>query len=205
MGEFGADVGTHAFSDVAFIEDDNRNIAVFTSILNNFVVLVDLNDLKDATESSPVSISGVTVDLFETEQDVSVEHDIRGINIRKVRWARGTEYVWVDSAVTEQVHVIRLGDSITESSVVRTISDIELTRQMLWVHNFEEDYLNEQQMEIDERMQLMEDGGDDTSTLAIVGVVLGAVALLIGLVNLVISQKPVVDPKKKSPVAVSEQ
>jgi hypothetical protein len=189
--EFGADVGTHAFSDVAFIEDDNRNIAVFTSILNNFVVLVDLNDLKDATESSPVSVSGVNVDLFETEQDVSVEHDVRGINIRKVRWARGTEYVWVDSAVTEQVHVIRLGDSINESSVVRTISDIELTRQMLWVHNLEEDHLNERQKEITERLQAIENGDSNDNALAVVGVVLGAAALVVALANLLVGKKDV--------------
>lgn len=38
--EFGADFGTDAFSDVAFIEDESRNIAIFTSILNYYIVLV---------------------------------------------------------------------------------------------------------------------------------------------------------------------
>mmetsp|Transcript_35347 Transcript_35347/g.39420 ORF Transcript_35347/g.39420 Transcript_35347/m.39420 type:complete len:597 (-) Transcript_35347:115-1905(-) len=204
--EFGADIGTHAFSDVEFIEDENRNIAVFTSILNNFVVLVDLNDLNDATDSSPVTISGSNVDLFETEQDdVSVEYDIRGINIRKVRWARGTNYVWIDSAVTEQVHVIDIGKNIKNAKVVRTIGDIELTRQMLWVHNFEEDSLHAQQKEIDERLQTFEnrsdDNNDNTNTLAIVGVILGVVALVIGLANLLVGRKDADHKKNQAPVS----
>ena len=192
--DFGADVGTHAFSDVEFIEDGNRNIAVFTSTLNNHVVLVDLSELDDASASNQVSISGVDVDLFETEQDVSVEHDVRGISSRKVRWARGTNYVWIDSAVTGQVHVIDLGASLTDAKVLRTISGIEMTRQMIWVHNFEEDYLNQKEEELEERFQAADDG--TYKILAIVGVALGGLALIVSLVNLVTGKKDTNDTKE---------
>jgi hypothetical protein len=138
--DFGADVGKHAFSDVSFVEGDDRNIAIFTSTLNNHVVLVDMTDFDSATATSPASVDGVDLELFAEQRDeISVGHDVRGITIRQILWATGTDYVWVSSPATAQVHVIELGNTLQDARVVRTLDNIDNTRHFLWVHNFEQD------------------------------------------------------------------
>lgn len=137
---FGADMGTHALSDISFVEGDGRNIAVFTSTLNNHVVLADLSGFDSATETNPHSTDGVDLELFETSQaEISIRHDIRGISIRQVTWATDTDYVWVSSPATKQVHVIELGAAIEDARVLRTLDDIDMTRHFLWVRQNDDD------------------------------------------------------------------
>jgi len=195
--DFGADVGEHAFSDVDFIEGDGRNIAIFTSTRNNHVVLVDMSHFDTATAAKPASVYGVDLELFEIEQeDISVTHDIRGINIRQIRWALGTDYVWVSSPLTQQVHVIELGETLDDAKVVRTLDDIDSARHFLWVHNFEEDALmiqSERDAEKDTtvygRIDSVNNSTDTAKTLGIVGIVLGGLALVVSIFNLVNSKK----------------
>jgi len=186
--DFAADSGTHALSDISFIEDDDRNIAVFTSTLNNHVVLVDMGEFDDATADSPVAVDGVDVDLFEEPQEsIGVEHDIRGINIRKVRWAEGTPYVWVDSQATDQLHVIKLGKTISDAKTIKTIDNVAKTRQMLWVHNYELDAMTVTEAARLGHLNEIEETSDD-EVLAIVGIALAAAALLLGIFNLIMSK-----------------
>jgi len=195
--DFGADVGQHAFSDVDFMEGDNRNIAIFTSTLNNHVVLVDMSDFDNATAANPASVNGVDLDLFETEQeDISVKHDIRGINIRQIRWAVGTDYVWVSSPLTEQVHVIKLGETLDDAKVVRTLDEIDNSRHFLWVHNFEEDALmiqsernKEKAAVVSESIGLLNNNTETAKTFGIIGIVLSCLALFISIFNLANSRK----------------
>ena len=139
-----------------------------------------MSDFDTATAANPVSVDCVDLELFETEQkDISVKHDIRGINIRQIRWAIGTDYVWVSSPMTEQVHVIKLGETLDDAEVVRTLDGIDATRHFLWVHNFEEDALTIQSGSLN----------NDTETAKTFGIVLGCLALVVSLFNLTISKK----------------
>lgn len=139
---FGADEGTHALSDISFIEGDGRNIAVFTSTLNNYVVFANLAGFDAATPDEPHTTAGVPLELFdEPLEEISIRHDIRGISIRQVTWAAGTDYVWVSSPGTAQVHVIKLGPGVEDARVIKTLDDIDTARHFLWVHSFQEDAL----------------------------------------------------------------
>ena len=145
---FGADEGTHALSDISFIKGEGRNIAVFTSTLNNHIVLADLGGFDSATPEKPHTTSGVDLELFDEPRDnVSVRHDIRGISIRQVAWAAGTDYVWVSSPGTKQVHVIELGPGVEDARVVRTLDNIDTARHFLWVSSFRENALASQARE----------------------------------------------------------
>mmetsp|Transcript_19021 Transcript_19021/g.45658 ORF Transcript_19021/g.45658 Transcript_19021/m.45658 type:complete len:657 (+) Transcript_19021:460-2430(+) len=245
---FGADEGTHALSDISFIKGDSRNIAVFTSTLNNHIVIADLGGFDSATPDKPHKTSGVDLDLFdEPREDVSVKHDIRGISIRQVAWAAGTDYVWVSSPMTGQVHIIELGPGVEDARVVRTLDDIDMARHFLWVASFRENALESQAREVALAEKAREDAleaslanlarenalttqqvddgqeqfaassraelagvvdnmeGDTTTAknLGITGVVLGAVAILVSVINLI--KKGDVTPKPSQPATYRDE
>lgn len=144
---------------------------------------MDLNDVASATPSSPVTVGGVNVDLHETPQeDVTALHDVRGINVRRVRWATGTNYVWIDSTTTDQLHVIDLGDSsngVSSTVLLRTIDDID-SMEMIFVQNLAQNAIRS---DIDSVKQRLQDDQNKTETIGIAGLVIATFAFVLTLAN----------------------
>ena len=106
-------------SDVAFIEDATHNIAIFVATTDNYIILVDMARFL-AGEST-----GITkrIDLQADNTQSSSGHG-RGAK-RSVEWARGTNYVWVNSNNLQTIQIIELASDgdINGAALVRTLAD----------------------------------------------------------------------------------
>jgi hypothetical protein len=181
----GGSPGRSVISDMAFVQDDRREILVIGASTDNDLVIVDLGNaefphvklsLTDATEST-------------------------GGTSRKLEWAVGTNYVWVNGGETKEVYVIELPDAdINNARVVRTVSGVT-SGNMIFVNNYERERLARE-------MALMMRGSvsanvmnsknmnaatsNNTNTVAVVGLIVAAVAVVVSLiVALLALKKPV--------------
>lgn len=89
-----------AVSDVSFVEDATHNIAIFAATTDNFIVLVDMDSFLAGTTRTK------RIDLQPTNTASSSGHG-RGAT-RQIEWARGTDYVWVNSAMEQTIQIIKL-------------------------------------------------------------------------------------------------
>lgn len=190
---FGAvDRSKHAFSQAAFVEDGVRNVAVFSSTASNIVLLVDMNEFKDATSSNKITVKATTLKLSNAE-DVTAIHDVRGINKRRVVWAKGTSFVWVVSAKSDEVHVIDLGGKeISGAKVIRTIPNIDAI-DLVYVHSLAQDAIRSDIVRETNAVVAEKDNGqEETDTaviLSIVAIVMSAVSMALGAVMLMMIHK----------------
>merc|ERR1719491_2347794 len=104
-------------------KDSTHNLAIFTSTLANYIVLMDLSDY---------SIHKLEL---TTADDISSNHG-RGAK-RSISWAVGSNYVWVDANAVSEQYVIELdsGGDIKKAKVARTLSDLP-SRTLLYVENY---------------------------------------------------------------------
>lgn len=135
---FGVESGNHGTSDLAVVTVGGVRTAVFTSTLSNTIGFVDLSVFDAATESSPVTVVATGLDLHD-EEDISSNHDVRAVNVRRVRWATDTNYIWVDSTATDKLHVVQLSSTgdFTKAKVLRTIDDID-SLEFVFVRDYPE-------------------------------------------------------------------
>jgi len=120
---FSTIVGEVGISNVEVIKDSTHNLAIFTSTLANYIVLMDLSDY---------SIHKLEL---TTADDISSNHG-RGAK-RSISWAVGSNYVWVDANAVSEQYVIELdsGGDIKKAKVARTLSDLP-SRTLLYVENY---------------------------------------------------------------------
>lgn len=167
------------FNDFAFIQDKDRNIFVLSSYAENKVALIDLS------LSSPTA-SYIT---FKTGNSTATAS-------RQVEWARGTDYVWISGAAENELYVL----DIAKKQLVTTVKDVHTT-YLLSVTNFERlglwNMINSgssggrgDSTTPEELQRLAGVGGannkdDGPDAVAIAAIVLAAVAILVGVANLV--------------------
>ncbi len=106
-------------SDFAFVKDPSRNILVLASYTDNEVVLVDFdNNFRTKRLNLSPSSSEST-----------------GGSARKVEWAIGTNYVWVDGATSKEQYIIDVSTGVEGAKIVRTIQ-FAGAGSMIFVNNY---------------------------------------------------------------------
>merc|ERR1711935_204381 len=115
----GGTPGKTVVSDVAFIQDENREILVVGASTDNNIVLVDLTTL----ETRKLNLApGVT--------------ESTGGGARYLEWAVGTDYVWVNGGESQEAYIIKIGGGIESAVVDRTLTGVS-AGNMLFVNNYE--------------------------------------------------------------------
>ena len=202
--------GGQAITDVEFVEDDTHNIAIFAATTDNFVVLADMR----ATAAwngvgTPPAIPSRQIDLhslsssdvedkYKNNEESSSGHG-RG-QVRSIVWAPGTSKVLVNSGLTKELHLITLAadGGIEGATLTRTIAGAD-SKYMVFVDNHERNGLRGRDgrdgrdaaapnATVAEPEVSLSDSSsdDDAKTMAVGGVVLGALGFLFGAASLCI-------------------
>lgn len=169
---FSNEDGEVGISNIEVIKDSNHNIAIFTSTLANFIVLMNLDDWSIAKLE------------LTTADEISSNHG-RGAK-RSIAWAVGTNYVWVDANAVSDQYVIELHASgdITKAKVLRTLSDIP-SRTMTFVKNYKaSDTVLTTKIERE-----VEDDAKSTNSTSIAGLAIACVALVLGVASMFMARK----------------
>jgi hypothetical protein len=194
----GGTPGKVVVSDVAFVQDTNREILVVGASTDNNIVLVDL----ETFETRKLNLAPGVLEST-------------GGGARMLEWAVGTDCVWVNGGEAEELYIIKIPGGIDSAVLDNQISGIP-SGNMLFVNNFERvraaalaqglgaaatsSSSSSSATEAEMNLGLLStasassgysSNGDSNSTLAVVGVVLGALGLIAGLgaLYLVVSQK----------------
>jgi len=170
----GGTPGKTVVSDVAFVQDDTREILVVGASTDNHIVLIDL--LKNSFETRKLNVAP---DVVEST----------GGGARHLEWAVGTDYVWVNGGEAEEAYIIYIPDGIDSAVLDRTIPNIP-AGNMLFVNNYERVMMQESYnaasaaqsnsnsaAAVEKRDTMTAD--DDVLTIA--AIVLGALGLVAGL------------------------
>lgn len=117
----GGTAGRSVVSDFAFVQDETRNILIIGASTDNNVVIVDLDD-----------------DDFKMRKlSLSEEVESTGGSSRKLEWAVGTNFVWVDGGDAKQQYILEVPDSdIANVKLIRTLTGIR-GGNMIFVNNYE--------------------------------------------------------------------
>jgi len=149
---------SEVISDVAFIQDENRNfLVVAAGSTSNDVVFVDLDDPDLATFHVTLS------------DDSEATASAGG---RNVEWARGTDYVWINGGEVEKMYVVKVGNTINSAVLVKSISGI-IDGKVVFVNN----YGREAEMASMAALAVA-DNDDGADPLAAASLVISLVALL---------------------------
>lgn len=177
----GGSAGKQAISDVAFIQDGKREILVVSSNTDNNIALVDL----DTFESRKLDLAPGVIEST-------------GGGARQVEWAVGTDYVWINGGEADEVYVVKVPGGIASAQLGPTLTGVR-SSQILSVNNFErmraaamaQGNINTANSVQVSTNPMQKGSGNNSNTLGIVGVVLGALGLAAGLgaLALVMSQK----------------
>ena len=145
--------------DFAFVEKDGRTIFVMPSGTEHSVAIVDFTNGFDTK--------------YVKFSDLPFENGAPHGRYRRVEWAVGTNYVWTDDSTNDELYVI----DVIKGELVNTIPSVE-SRALLSVQNFERLRIQ------DELMEAMAAESSDNS-LAIAAIVIGSLALIVGLLNMI--------------------
>jgi WD40 repeat protein len=184
--------GTIVVSDVAFVQDENREILVVGASTDNDVVLVDL-----AT--------------FNTRK-INVAPDVAestGGGARALEWAVGTNYVWVNGGEAKEAYILEITAGIETASVYKTLTGVA-AGNMLFVNNFERlrassaavGTSSDSSSMSSTAAQAMEESVDekDGNVLGLVGVILGGLGLLAGFGALMLVSGKNAEPGLSVPI-----
>lgn len=162
-------------SDSVFIQDSKHNVAVFTSTLANYVVLVDMS--KDTPTMKKIILSD--------SEEITSKHG-RGAR-RNVVWAVGTDYVWLDGEVTEEFYIIKLSpDGDIEKAVLDSVVQGIPTRRLVYVQNY---YAEQGQKMIKHQVQKQVAEKTGYNAVGVSGLCLGVLALVLSIFNTVSSSR----------------
>merc|ERR1711933_263409 len=119
MDFVGGVAGKTVVSDIAFIQDERRNIMVVGASTDNDLVFVDLDD-----PSYP------TFKLTLTTQEESSSSS------RKVEWAVGSDYVWVRGDQALEMYIVEVPGAYNSAKLHQTMAETTSTN-MIYVNNYE--------------------------------------------------------------------
>lgn len=117
----GGTPGKTVVSDFAFIQESDRDILVLGASSDNHVVLIDLRSSN--------------MDMVKLDLAPGVSESTGGSS-RKLEWAVGTDYVWVDGGESKEQYIIKIPGGINSATVDRTLGDVT-SGNMLYVNNYE--------------------------------------------------------------------
>jgi len=185
--------GSIVVADVAFIQDENREIMIVGANSDNNIVLADLN-------SGETFKFNMAPGAFESS----------GGGLRNLEWAVGTDYVWVDGDDAKAVYILTIPGGIDSVSVERQLSDVG-AGNMVFVNNYERLRAANAAAEAAAAISASNlaasaaiGGGSASASssnlLGIIGIVLGFIGFVagIGALVLVMGQKNVPTPESAS-------
>mmetsp|Transcript_21844 Transcript_21844/g.35528 ORF Transcript_21844/g.35528 Transcript_21844/m.35528 type:complete len:196 (-) Transcript_21844:184-771(-) len=156
----GGTPGKTAISDVAFVQDETREILIVGASTDNHVVLVDLKTFETRKLNVAPGVAEST-----------------GGGSRKLEWAIGTDYVWVNGGESKEAYILKITGGIETAVVDQTLIGIT-AGNMLFVNNFER---------LREVLSTQQSANTDTANVSsIVALVLGSLGLLAGLGSLMV-------------------
>jgi len=117
----GGTPGKTVVSDFAFIQESDRDILVLGASSDNHVVLIDLRSNN--------------MDMVKLDLAPGVSESTGGSS-RKLEWAVGTDYVWVDGGESKEQYIIKIPGGINSAKVDRTLGAVT-AGNMLYVNNYE--------------------------------------------------------------------
>ena len=115
----GGTPGKTVVSDVAFVQDQEREILIVGASTDNNIVLVDLETFATRKLNVAPSVAEST-----------------GGGSRNLEWAVGTDYVWVNGGESKEAYVLKIPGGINSASVDKTLTGIA-AGNMLFVNNYE--------------------------------------------------------------------
>jgi len=158
----GGTPGKTVISDVAFVENKDREILVVGASTDNNIVLIDL----DTFETRKLNLSP---DVVEST----------GGGSRNLEWAVDTDYVWIDGSESEEIYILNIPDGIDSAVVERTLTDVT-AGNMLFVNNYERMRNDAAAVQVSSSTAA-DTVEDDSDTITIVAIVLGALGFVAGL------------------------
>ena len=164
-------------SDVAFIQDDSRNLLVIAGSSDNDAVLVDMDDGFRTRKLA----------LSENAESTSAGN-------RQVEWAVGTDYVWINGGQTKEMYILEVrGRDIDGARVARTIAGVP-DGKAVFVRNYARDAercAEESAVsQVRAKTAIRSEKGDNTRTITAIAMVVGCVALAGVLYLGVMASKP---------------
>lgn len=115
----GGTPGKTVVSDVAFVQDANREILIVGASTDNNIVLVDLKTWATRKINLAPGVAEST-----------------GGSSRNLEWAIGTDYVWINGGESKEAYVLKIPGGINTASIDSTLNNIA-PGQMLFVNNYE--------------------------------------------------------------------
>jgi len=158
----GGTPGKTAISDVAFVQDETREILIVGASTDNHVVLVDLKTFSTRKLNVAPGVAEST-----------------GGGSRKLEWAVGTDYVWVNGGESKEAYILKITGGIETAVVDQTLTGIT-AGNMLFVNNFE------RMRAVVLTQQSANTDNDNANVSSIVALVLGSLGLLAGLGSLMV-------------------
>ncbi len=113
--------GKIVISDFAFVNDAGRDFLVLAASTDNEIAIVDLGTS---------SFNMVKLNLSPGTEEST------GGGSRKVEWAVGTNYVWVDGGESKEQYIIEIGSTIGSAKIRRTLTEVT-SGNMIFVNNYE--------------------------------------------------------------------
>jgi len=164
--------GQLVVSDVAFVQDETREILVVGASTDNDVVLVDLATFSTRKINVAPEVAEST-----------------GGGARALEWAVGTNYVWVNGGEAKEAYILEITAGIETVSLYKTLTGVA-AGNMLFVDNFERlrassgaaASSDSSSMSSSAAQATNNESADqnDGNVLGLVGVILGGLGLLAG-------------------------
>jgi hypothetical protein len=107
-------------SDFAFVQDSSRNILILGSHTDNEIVLVDFN---------------ANYKMARLNLSPGVDESTGGTS-RKIEWAVGTDYVWVNGGESKEQYIINIAGGVNKARVERTLTGVA-SGNMMFVNNYQ--------------------------------------------------------------------
>ena len=179
--------------DFLLIEDDDRKIVIMASNEQNMLHMANLNEVNPTVHSFTFKEGETTGDR------------------RQLEWAEGTDYVWIsgrasDDVAMHETYVIEIpGINLEGVKVVKTLKGVSASK-MKYMVNYEREQLRQEFADAQSSSgasSSLSDGGNSESTksVAIIALLVGFIALLVGIANLVKANK--IDPVTALPLVVN--
>lgn len=111
--------GKTVVSDVAFVQDKNRELLIVGASTDNNIVLIDLKTFA----TSKINVAPGVVEST-------------GGGARNLEWAIGTDYVWINGGESKEAYILKIPEGIESAQIDRTLTNIA-PGNMLFVNNYE--------------------------------------------------------------------
>jgi hypothetical protein len=173
----------HTMRDFLLIEDDNRKIVMMASNEKNVLHMANLNEVNPEVHTF----------TFKEGENTG--------NRRQLEWAEGTDYVWIsgragDDTAMHETYVIKIpGNNLEGVEVVETLKGVSASK-LKYIVNLERDQMRQEFFGAQSSIADLRDDDKSTSAVAIIALIVGSAALLVGIANLV---KAKTDPVAAAP------